>query len=241
MTESCPYCGLVTLAPCGTLQQSQSCPHMPGAVFTSGPFTGLRKWAYGVIYADPAWDYETWSDKGKDRSASKHYDVMGLEAMKELPVRDLAAKDCVLLMWTTDTHLFQSRELMAAWGFEYKTVGFHWAKVQPGRLDRPVGDPGAFFMGMGHWTRANPEICLLGVRGKPKRKSGGVRRLIVSELREHSRKPDEAYDRIEKLVDGPYVELFSRTERPGWDSWGNQVGLFDRLDPVELAKIQELV
>lgn len=81
-------------------------------------------------------------------------------------------------------------------------------------------------MGTGYWTRANPEQCLLFTRGSPKRLSASIEKLIVSPRREHSRKPDEIYERIEKLVGGPYLELFSRQERAGWKTWGNQVGKF---------------
>jgi N6-adenosine-specific RNA methylase IME4 len=86
----------------------------------------------------------------------------------------------------------------------------------------------SFFAGLGFWTRANPEMCLLATRGKPKRKSAGVKKLVIAPRREHSRKPDEVYDRIEALCDGPYLEMFARHSRPGWDNWGTQRGLFDQ-------------
>ena len=111
-------------------------------------------------------------------------------------------------------------------------------------LDHPkVSDPSAFFTGMGFWTRANPEDCLLGTIGHPKRNEGGkgVRRLVIAERREHSRKPDELYDRIETLVPGPYCELFSRSSRAGWDQMGNQLGKFDGIDPLEDEEIGGLV
>ena len=87
--------------------------------------------------------------------------------------------------------------------------------------------PNDFFVGLGYWTRANVEQCLLATRGSPKRLAKDVRRLIVSPRQEHSRKPDEIYDRIERLAEGPYLELFARNTRPGWNSWGNEVGIFD--------------
>lgn len=183
---------------------------------------------YPVILADPPWTFMTRSSKGKGRSAEKHYDCMSFAKIKALPVADLAAKDCTLFMWVTDPMLPKSMELLDAWGFTYKTVGFYWAKT-----NKSAGDtlsPKDFFTGMGYWTRANPEQCLLATRGHPKRRAKDVRRLIVSPRREHSRKPDETYDRIERLVAGPYLELFSRTERPGWDCWGNEAGKFNGLD-----------
>jgi N6-adenosine-specific RNA methylase IME4 len=171
---------------------------------------------YKVIYADPPWTFATYSRKGKGRSAEAHYDCMSFVDIMTLPVIQWAADDCVLLLWTTDPLLEKAFEVIRAWGFTYKTVGFYWAK-----LNKPTAsgnDPG-FFTGLGFWTRANPELCLLATRGKPRRKRADVRKLIVSPRREHSRKPDEAYDRIEALCEGPYLELFARFSRPGWDIW----------------------
>jgi N6-adenosine-specific RNA methylase IME4 len=115
---------------------------------------------------------------------------------------------------------------MRAWGFTYKTVGFYWTKLNKGN-GRLVFDERSFFTGLGFWTRANPEPCLLATRGKPKRRSADVRKLVISPRREHSRKPDEIYDRIAALCDGPYLEMFARSSRPGWDSWGMEAGLFN--------------
>jgi N6-adenosine-specific RNA methylase IME4 len=121
-------------------------------------------------------------------------------------------------MWTTDPLLEKSFEVIKAWGFTFKTPGFVWAKTN--------AKSGTYFMGCGYYTRANPEYCLLATKGKPKRLSRGVPKLIVSPRREHSRKPDETYERIEKLFAGPYCELFARTTRPGWVSWGNETRKF---------------
>lgn len=179
-----------------------------------------RAGEYRTIYADPPWAFGTWSDRGKARSAEAHYDTLGIDGIGALPVADWAAKDAVLLMWITDPLLPRGLEVIRAWGFTYKTVGFHWTK------QNRSGE--GFFTGMGFWTRANPELCLLATRGKPKRRSAGVQRLVVAPRREHSRKPDEVRDRIEQLCDGPYLEMFGRDSRKGWDIWGNQAGLFDQ-------------
>lgn len=248
---TCDFCGLVDPSRCRTKDESEDCSHAPvegkGAVIRTGALAGLRRRHYGVIYADPPWTFTTRSDAGKDRSPEQHYDCMTLDDIKALPVKELAAKDCVLFMWIIDTHLPQALEVMSAWGFKYKTKGFNWAKLN--RLgeapnDHPlVSDPSAFFTGMGFWTRANPEDCLLGTIGHPKRNEGGkgVRRLVIAERREHSRKPDEVYGRIEALVPGPYCELFSRSSRVGWDQMGNQLGKFDGIDPLEDEEIGGLV
>lgn len=174
---------------------------------------------YGVIYADPPWTFKTHSDKGKGRSAEAHYDCLSLPAIKRVALqldRGVCAEDCVLLMWVTDPFLQKGFEVIEAWGFQYKTVGFYWAKTNGGMGQSDA----AFPMGTGYWTRANPEQCLLATRGHPKRLNADVRKLIVSPRREHSCKPDEAYERIERLCAGPYLELFARQRRPGWDAWG---------------------
>ena len=172
---------------------------------------------YRVIYADPPWTFATYSRKGKGRSSEAYYDCMSLADIKAVPVAEWAADDCVLLLWTTDPLLEKAFEIIAAWGFTYKTVGFYWAKTKKAE---PVYNDRSFFMGLGFWTRANPEPCLLATRGKPRRRRADVAKLIVSPRREHSRKPDEAYERIEALCEGPYLEMFARSARPGWDRWG---------------------
>lgn len=182
---------------------------------------------YRVIYADPPWTFATYSAKGRGRCADAHYDVMGQGDLAALPVAEWADDDCILLMWATDPLLPQALDLIRAWGFTYKTVGFYWAKLNRSASAAAMTER-SFFTGLGYWTRANAEQCLLATRGKPKRKARNVPRLVVAPRREHSRKPDEVYDRIERLADGPYLEMFARASRTGWDGWGDQTGLFDR-------------
>jgi len=192
---------------------------------------------YRVIYADPPWRFATYSDRGKGRSAEAHYDCLTIDQIKAIPVRQWAADDAVLLLWATDPLLPRALEVIEAWGFTYKTVGFYWVKLNKsvaGRLapdllgNGPLLSGRDFFTGLGFWTRANPEPCLLATRGHPKRRAGDVQKLLLAPRREHSRKPEEAYGRIERLLPGPYLELFARQSRPGWDGFGNQPGLFDR-------------
>ena len=171
---------------------------------------------YKIIYADPAWTFKVYSDKGKDRSAEKHYKISSIEDMKKLNVQSICDKDCIIFMWATYPNLKEALELMESWGFEYKTTAFTWVKKNK-KAD-------SFFFGLGYWTRANPEICLLGTRGKPKRISKSVRNLIVSRVQEHSKKPDEIRERIVELIgDVPRIELFAREKTKGWDVWGNEV------------------
>lgn len=215
-------------------------------MFKKNNYFNLDSNSFQVILADPPWDFQTFSNKGKDRGAEKHYNIMSIDQMKALPVMSLAADRCALFLWVTDTHLKIGLDVMESWGFEFKTVGFHWSKICRKSWNLTTG--------LGYYTRANSEICLLGVPagGKaPIRKSKGVHRTmieadenallelndkleffkgnvassvaIISRIREHSRKPEEQYDRIEKLFDGPYCELFARHERKNWSSWGDQL------------------
>ncbi len=208
-------------------------------LITEGPFAGLRRGYYKAAMVDVPWKYVMYSAKGEGKSPSRHYHCMNLDEIEALPVGELFDKDAVLLMWVPDGFLPHGIRIAEGWGFKYKTVGFYWVKLTV---------TGKEHMGPGYWTRANPEQCLLLTRGRPPRLDKGVRRLIttdedweasliVSKLREHSRKPDEAFDRAERLVNGPYLELFSRQRRPGWTVWGNEIDKFKSTDQL----IAELV
>lgn len=181
---------------------------------------------YQVIYADPPWYFKNFSVKGEGRNAVSHYDCMDFGELCKMPIRDYAATDCMLFLWAIDPMLPKAYELIEKWGFEFKTVGFYWIKTNKNSDPEALSERD-FFTGMGYWTRANPEQCLLATKGKPKRKAKDVKRLIVDKRREHSRKPESVYSRVERLVDGPYLELFARQSRPGWDVLGNETSLFD--------------
>jgi N6-adenosine-specific RNA methylase IME4 len=196
------------------------------------PATSSNK--YGVIYADPPWPFKTYSAKGEGRGAICHYQCMSLKKLAALPVTDVAARNSVLLLWVVDPHLPAAPDLIEAWGFEFRTVGFYWAKINRS-ADPDQLSAADFFAGLGYWTRANVEQCLLATRGKPPRMAKDVRRLVISPRRQHSRKPDEIYGRIERLTRGPYLELFARQSRPGWDQLGAETGLFDN-GPVKTRK-----
>lgn len=184
---------------------------------------------FSTIAADPAWEYITYSKKNQTRSAENHYKTMTLDEIKALPIASLAADDCVLLLWCINPMLPHALAVMDAWGFKYSTVGFVWAKLTP---KSGMWAP-KFHMGLGHWVRANSELCLLGTRGKPKRRSKGVRQLIVSPRRRHSEKPEEFYTSVEQLLAGPYLDLFSRKSRQNWVAAGDECGKFDLPDAAE--------
>ena len=178
---------------------------------------------YKVIYADPPWQYRAYTKKEGGRSAESHYPTMNLEDIKKLPIAGLADKDCALFMWVTLPCLREGLSVLDAWGFQYKTVAFVWVK-QNKKSD-------GLFWGMGHWTRANAELCILATKGRPKRESASVHQVIISHIEEHSKKPNETRERIVKLVgDIPRVELFARQKADGWDSWGNEVACDIALD-----------
>jgi N6-adenosine-specific RNA methylase IME4 len=189
-------------------------------------FEGLPRNHYGVILADPPWGFQCWDGKDKrvaSRGSVTPYQTMDMDAIGALPVADLAAPDCALFMWVVWPTIPEAFAVMEAWGFKYKTCAFTWLKADPYRLWGLSED---VYMGLGYWTRANSEVCLLGTRGKPKRLSADVRQGIIEPRREHSRKPDCVHGRIERLVAGPYLELFARQRRQGWDCWGNQTDKF---------------
>ena len=170
---------------------------------------------YTVIYADPPWAYRVWSQKGAGRSAESHYSTMSLEDIKALPVGKLADKNCALFMWITFPLLREAWDVVEAWGFKYKSVAFVWIKQNK--------KSPSLFWGMGYWTRANAELCIIATKGSPKRNSRSVHQIIFSPIEEHSKKPDEARERIVKLMgDVPRIELFARQKAPGWDVWGNE-------------------
>jgi N6-adenosine-specific RNA methylase IME4 len=181
------------------------------------PFKDIPKAHYGAILADPPWRFETWSDKGRDRSPDRHYRTISYPEIGFFDVGSLAKKDCVLFLWVTWPMLLDGIHLIERWGFKYKTCAFAWMKTDSAQN---------VWAGTGYWTRANSEVCLLATRGHPKRLKADVRQGIIAPRREHSRKPDEIHGRIQRLVAGPYLELFARQPRSGWTTWGNQVNRF---------------
>jgi len=170
---------------------------------------------YRIIYADPPWSYRDKAKSG-DRGVEFKYPTMPLQEIKDLPIRDIADENCALFLWATAPQMDKVIEVMEEWGFKYKTIAFTWIKT-----NKVSGTP---FWGMGNWTRANAEFCLLGTRGKPKRVSASVHSVIMSPIEKHSKKPDETRDRIVQLMGPlPRIELFARARVDGWDAWGNEV------------------
>lgn len=196
------------------------------------------KQQHSVIYADPAWEWLARSDKGLQKSPQQHYKCMSLDEMKAM--RDdiifATAPDCICVMWTMWCFMDQAIELMEYWGFEYVTGGA-WNKLTKN---------GKQTFGTGYIMRGSSEPFIIGKFGNPKLKKDRKKNtrdsfftgeipenlhdldnIMINALRrEHSRKPDEMYEVIEKIFHGAYLELFARTNREGWTSWGDEVGKF---------------
>ena len=171
---------------------------------------------YQIIYSDPPWSFNFQKRNGlSDEAKDRLYPTMKANDIINLPVKSLADNNCVLFLWIMNSELQLALDCIRSWGFTYKTVAFTWVKTTVN---------GKYCFGGGNWTRSNPELCLLATKGTPKRQSASVRELVVSERREHSRKPDEIRDYIVQLCgDLPRLELFCRYPAEGWYSWGNEV------------------
>jgi site-specific DNA-methyltransferase (adenine-specific) len=198
---------------------------------------------YQVIYADPPWHYNRDIDKvckgivtdngQKGIGINSHYDSMTIQEIKDLeisniPIKNMLADDAACFMWTTDAHLPSALEIMKAWGFTYKTIGFVWVKKTTNNKTPIV---------LGPWTLKGAEICILGTKGgMTKHKAeNNIRQVHEAVRREHSRKPDIIRDEIKRMFpNGKRLELFARTAMPGWDAWGNEVDKF--TEPEEAKK-----
>jgi N6-adenosine-specific RNA methylase IME4 len=179
---------------------------------------------FGVICPDFPWAFDTYSGKGKQRSADRHYDTWSMQrvlAMAPL-IQKLAATDCALMLWSVCPEQPGAYELIRAAGFQFKTIGFFWLKTAP-NAELITLDGKGLAWGMGYATRANIEPVLLATQGEPFRLAADVHQVVIAPVGAHSEKPDEVYRRIERLYPGPYLELFARKPRPNWMCWGNEV------------------
>jgi N6-adenosine-specific RNA methylase IME4 len=177
---------------------------------------GPRK--YQTILADPPWQFANRTGKmAPEHKRLKRYSTMSLQEIMELPVSQLAQPTCHLYLWVPNALVLEGLEVMKRWGFNYKT-NLVWYKVRK--------DGGPDGRGVGFYFRNVTEMVLFGVRGHMRTLRPGRTQvnILSTRKREHSRKPDELYEIIEKCSPGPYLELFARCQRPGWDQWGNEVG-----------------
>jgi N6-adenosine-specific RNA methylase IME4 len=182
--------------------------------------TDLPPGPFGCLLVDPPWSFKTYSGEGVPTQGPDPYAVLSIDDLKELPVASVAAADCALILWYSGTHADQAIDLGRAWGFRFvRSELFVWVKTRREEY--------APKKGMGYWTRNGAECAMLFTRGSPKRLSRAVDQVILCPRGAHSAKPDATYERIEALVGGPYLEMFARSRRPGWSSWGREVGVRD--------------
>lgn len=193
--------------------------------------TAMPEKHYACVVADPPWHHKSYSIKGQARSPSRHYSTMSLADICALPVTNACARDCHLMLWTTQPHLEQAFTVLKAWGFKYSSCFMFWIKLNPHSGDAIWITERDLHRGMGFTTRKNVEIVLLGRRGSPKRLNKSTLDVIFAARRQHSRKPDDFYTAVEGYCDGPRLDLFTRQERDGWDSFGDE---FDKFGPMKL-------
>lgn len=191
------------------------------------PFPGYPRGWYKAVLADPPWAFQTHSGPRVPARGKQPYPVMSTEAIAALPVAELCEPNAVLFLWFTWPKLQDALWVINHWGFQYRTAAFVWTKANNRQLDMFQSELEGT-LGMGFWTRSNTEACLLATRGKPKRLDASVRQAIISPRSKHSRKPDVVHGRIEALVAGPYIELFARRRREGWDAWGLETDMIFR-------------
>lgn len=192
----------------------------------------LPAMCFSVLYADPPWAFRRSAliNRGHARAVEKEYPTMQPDEIAALPVGLIAEPNAVLFLWATGPKLPQALSVMRSWGFEYRTIAFVWIKLTT-RADKP-------FFGMGFYTRANAELVLVGTRGKGlRRRDASVRQVVLdvydgpseeqiaSRIGRHSAKPDEVRMRIERLYEGPRIELFAREQVRDWYVWGNDATL----------------
>jgi len=174
----------------------------------------LPKKKYNIIYADPAWAYNE-SGSG-NRVVHSKYPTMQVEEIEKLPIQDIADDNCILFIWVTFPRLKEGLRVIESWGFKYIGLGFNWIKNNK--------KSNSVFWGMGYYTRQNPEVCLIGRKGKVTPVVRNIHSVVQSPIQEHSKKPDIVRDLIVKICGNlPRIELFARTKVQGWDAWGNEV------------------
>jgi len=193
------------------------------------PFVGLQRAYYGAIAIDPASRFKSYTaiqsqNPSSRRDNERHYRTMSFAELAALPVKELAAPTgCHLFLWTSGPFLPQALKLIEAWEFKFSTRAFTWLKTKRAWDGHSPLAESDFPVGLGLTVRHQTEIVLLARRGNCRRRRKDVRELILAPRREHSRKPDEFYCRVEMYCDGPFVDLFARERRPGWDVYGDEV------------------
>jgi len=187
----------------------------------TSPLNNFPNKKYNIIYADPPWSFNSsiYQDGGRtfNKKIEEHYQTMSVDDIKNLPVKNITDKDCILFLWSTDSHLPEALEVIKSWNFKFKTIGFTWVKQYKS---------GSYCYNFGAYTLKSTEICLIALKGKLKniKKSNNIKGLVFAERTKHSKKPDIVRNKIVELCGNlPRIELFARQKTDGWDAWGNEV------------------
>ncbi len=192
---------------------------------------------YQIIYSDPPWCYRQGKSMGTQfqGACDRHYNTMSIEELCKLPIANITDDDCMLFLWATFPQLVEALQLIKAWGFEYKTCGFNWIKLNK---------DGTPFFGVGYYTKSNGEVCLLATKGNPHKfvKDNSISQIIMTQKRKHSSKPPIIREKIVQLLgDRPRIELFARKEESlfehkdweGWDCIGDDINGKDIRQELE--------
>jgi len=173
---------------------------------------------YSIIYCDPPWFYNKRNNPKNTKfgfGATGHYPVMKTDDICNIPIQKICEDNCALFLWSTGPRQPDAHRVIEAWGFDYKTIGFTWVKINK--------DENPWF-GPGYYTASNAELCLLAVKGKMKPVSNYVSQIVMEQRRKHSMKPDTVRVKIVELFgDLPRVELFARDRYNGWDAMGYDI------------------
>jgi len=182
---------------------------------------------FNTLYIDCPWCYKQSKVRG---AAQKHYSTLSNEDIYSLDIPGIASDNCILFLWVTFPFLQEGLEAIRRWNFDYKTLGFAWVKRCKKQTEK-------WFWGCGHWTRSNPEICLVATKGSPKRMSKSVHTIIDAPIEHHSKKPDIVREKIVELTgDLPRAELFARQKYDGWVCLGNEIDGLDIREAIKLVK-----
>ncbi len=174
---------------------------------------------YDIVLADPPWQYKAYK-KGGHGKARDHYHDMSIDEICALPIADILNNNAALFLWTTWPFIFDAERVIDEWGFQYKTIAWVWVKMKRSGF--------GFHFGMGSYTRANSEPCLLAIKGNMPVIDKAIQSIIYAPVRSHSQKPDDQYRKIESLYpDCNYLELFARKDQDNWDVWGNEMNGID--------------
>lgn len=180
-------------------------------------FDHIPRLRYGFLMIDPPWRFHNYSAKGEKLNPVSQYECMTIDQIKALPVAHIVAHDAVIWVWATNPMMPAILDVINTWGFRFCTMGTWLKTTRTGKMR----------WGPGYWLRSTNEPFIIATMGKPQIRARNIPSGFAAEAREHSRKPEQAYEYAERMSpDAWRMDLFSRQERAGWDSFGNQPDKF---------------